>query len=69
VRAFTLPIAHEAAMRLAAPSFLLFLVAAALAVLAVISRFRGIPFVSPNAFWFALGAWALLSFGCLFRRV
>jgi hypothetical protein len=56
-------------MRLAAPSFLLFLVAAALAALAVISRFRGIPFVSPNAFWFAIGAWALLAFGCMFRRV
>jgi hypothetical protein len=56
-------------MRLAAPSFLLFLLAAALAVLAVAARVRHIPFVSPNTFWFAFGAWALLAFGCMFRRV
>lgn len=56
-------------MRLAAPPFLIFLLAAALAVLAAVARYRSIPYVSGNTFWFAFGGWALLAFSCLFRRV
>jgi hypothetical protein len=56
-------------MRLAAPSFLLFVIAAALAVVAVVSHFRVLPFVGGREFWFAFAGWALLAFGCMFRRV
>ncbi len=55
-------------MRLAPPSFLVFLLALILAVLAVVGRYRGIPYVTPNVFWFAIAAWAVLAFGCMFRR-
>ena len=54
-------------MRLGSPGFLLFLISLVLGVLAVVSRFKSIPYVTPNQFWFAVAAWGLLSFGCLFR--
>ncbi len=54
-------------MRLGAPGFLWFLICLALGGLAVASRFTFIPYVTPNAFWFAVAGWGLLSFGCLFR--
>ena len=54
-------------MRLGAPGFLWFLICLVLGVLAVVGRFKLIPYVTPNAFWFAVAAWGLLSFGCLFR--
>ena len=54
-------------MRLGAPSFLWFLLCLAIGALAVVGHFRLIEFVTPNKFWFAVAAWGLLSFGCLFR--
>ncbi|HEY7609804.1 MAG TPA: hypothetical protein VIF14_11280 [Alphaproteobacteria bacterium] len=54
-------------MRLGAPGFLWFLICLVLGALAVASRFTYIQFVTPNQFWFAVAAWGLLSFGCLFR--
>jgi hypothetical protein len=54
-------------MRLGAPGFLWFLICLVLGVLAVISAFKFIPYVTPNRFWFAIAAWGLLSFGCVFR--
>ncbi len=54
-------------MRLGAPGLLWFLICLVLGVLAIIGRVKSIPYVTPNAFWFAIAAWALLSFGCLFR--
>lgn len=54
-------------MRLGAPGFLWFLICLVLGALAVVGRYKNIPYVSANAFWFAVAAWGLLSFGCLFR--
>jgi hypothetical protein len=54
-------------MRLGAPGFLWFLICLVLGALAVVSKFKFIPYVSPNQFWFAVAAWGLLSFGCVFR--
>ena len=54
-------------MRLGAPGFLWFLICRVLGVLAVVSKFKFLPYVTANQFWFAVAAWALLSFGCIFR--
>lgn len=54
-------------MRLGAPGFLWFLMCLVLGVLAVLGHYRSIDFVSANKFWFAIAAWGLLSFGCIFR--
>lgn len=54
-------------MRLGAPGFLWFLICLVLGGLAVASRFTYIEIVTPNQFWFAVAAWGLLAFGCLFR--
>lgn len=54
-------------MRLGSPGFLWFLICLVLGGLAVLGHFRTIDFVTPNKFWFAVAAWGLLSFGCLFR--
>lgn len=54
-------------MRLGSPGFLWFLLCFVLGALAVVAHFKNITFVTPNRFWFAVAAWGLLSFGCLFR--
>lgn len=54
-------------MRLGAPGFLWFLICTVLGGLALASHFTFIQIVTPNRYWFAIGAWGLLTFGCLFR--
>jgi hypothetical protein len=54
-------------MRLGAPGTTWFLICLVLGGLAVLSQFTHIQYVTPNRFWFAVAAWGLLSFGCLFR--
>jgi len=54
-------------MRLGAPGFLWFLICLVLGGLAVLGHFHYVDIVTPNKFWFAIAAWGLLSFGCIFR--
>ena len=50
-------------MNLSAPTQPVFLIAVILAVLAIISIYVSIPFISGNAFWVAIVAFVLLTVG------
>jgi hypothetical protein len=52
-------------MNLRAPSILIFVIALALAVLAVVSIFYPTPFVSGYEFWFAIAAYLVLAIGTI----
>ena len=52
-------------MNLHAPSMLIFVFALVLVVLAVVSVFYPIQFVSAYAFWFAIAGYAVLAIGNL----
>ena len=54
-------------MRLTPPKKIVFIIALILAVLAVVSVFVAIPFVSTYSFWVAFAAWALLAAGNYFK--
>lgn len=50
-----------------APKTFVFLITLAVAVLAVVSYFIHIPFVSAQKFWFLTGAYGLLALGILLK--
>ena len=52
-------------MKLSAPKTTVFLLTLAVAILAVVSYFIDIPFVSQNRFWFMTGSYVLLALGML----
>lgn len=54
-------------MRLTPPTKIVFWIALILAVVALVAVFVTIPFVSANAVWVALVAWALLAAGNAFK--
>jgi hypothetical protein len=54
-------------MKLHAPSTMVFVISLILVVLAVISVFVFIPYVTVYAFWFAVAAWVVLAGGCLMK--
>ncbi len=54
-------------MNLSAPTQPVFLVAVILAILAVVSTFVVIPFISANAFWTVVVAFAILTVGNLLK--
>lgn len=54
-------------MNLSAPSQAVFWIAVVLVVLAIISTFVAIPFVSTYAFWVAILGFVVLAGGCLMR--
>lgn len=49
------------------PSRWIFLLSLALVVLAIISVFLRIPFISMYAVWVAVLGWLVLSLGCIFK--
>lgn len=55
-------------MKLSAPTQLVFIIAVVLVVLAIISIYVAIPYVSAHAFWVAVVGFAVLAAGCLFRN-
>jgi hypothetical protein len=52
-------------MNLHKPLTSVFLIAVALAVLALVGFFLTIPIVTQNQFWFALAGFLLLALGCI----
>ncbi|MGC1180084.1 MAG: hypothetical protein ACLQF1_02295 [Methyloceanibacter sp.] len=56
-------------MNLSPPTTAVFVISLILAVLAVISSFVVIPFISAHAFWVAIIAYVILAVGNLFRGV
>jgi type IV secretory pathway VirB3-like protein len=54
-------------MKLTPPKMLTFWVAVVLGVLGFLGKLTTIPFVSPNAFWFAFVAFVLLVLGLLVK--
>ena len=54
-------------MRLSAPKKNTFYVSVAIAVVAILSTFMDIPFVSDNAFWVAIVGYAVLAAGNYFK--
>jgi hypothetical protein len=54
-------------MNLSAPTLVVFLISLVLAGLALAGLFVKIPYVSPNAIWFALAGYAVLAVGNLFK--
>ncbi|WP_155943670.1 hypothetical protein [Pseudovibrio exalbescens] len=58
-------------MRLSAPSFIVFLLAFALGVMALLSAVGGIyiPVITGNTFWAMTGGWGLLVLGSIFKGV
>jgi hypothetical protein len=56
-------------MNLSAPTLVVFLVALALAILALIGHFTRIDFVTEYQFWIAIVAYAVLAVGCLLKGV
>jgi hypothetical protein len=54
-----------AAMNLQKPPVVLFLIAVALAVLALFGFFLSLPVLTQYQFWFALAAFLLLALGCI----
>jgi len=55
----------RAAMNLHKPPVVLFLIAVALAVLALFGFFLSLPVLTQYQFWFALAAFLLLALGCI----
>lgn len=56
-------------MNLSAPKQIVFIISLVLAILAVLSVFTTIPFISANAFWTAVVAYALLAAGNLLKGI
>ncbi len=54
-------------MRLSAPNQTVFIIAAILAILAVVSTFVVIQFVTANAFWILTAAFVVLALGNLMK--
>jgi hypothetical protein len=54
-------------MRLTAPTTIVFLLSALLAVLALVSLIVPVPFVGLHRFAFMTGAWAVLMIGTMFK--
>jgi len=52
-------------MNLHKPSDVVFLIAVALAVLALVGFFLTVPILTQYQFWFVLGAFVLLALGCV----
>ncbi len=59
--------ARTRGITLSAPTQIFFLISLALAALALISFLVRIPNLSPNAFWIAILAYAVLAIGCVFK--
>ena len=55
-------------MELHAPSIWMFVLSVAIAVLAVLSAFAAIPYVSEHGFWMALLAYVVLAVGTLAKE-
>jgi hypothetical protein len=58
-----------ATMKLNAPSMIVFLVALALAILALIGHFARVEFITQYQFWLALLAYVVLAVGCVLKGV
>ncbi len=56
-------------MNLSPPTTAVFVISAILAVLAIISVFVPLPFISQHAFWVAVVAYLVLAVGNVFRGV
>jgi 4-amino-4-deoxy-L-arabinose transferase-like glycosyltransferase len=54
-------------LNLSAPTLIVFLVALALAILALIGHFTKIDFVTQYQFWLAIAAYVVLAIGCLVK--
>jgi hypothetical protein len=52
-------------MNLHAPSKVVFLIALALVIVALLGFFITIPFVTPYQFWFAVLGYVVLALGCI----
>jgi hypothetical protein len=57
----------EQEMSLSAPTTIVFVVSIILAVLAIISTFVPIPFITDHAFWVAVVGYVILACGNIFR--
>jgi hypothetical protein len=57
------------AMKLSAPTQMVFLISVVLAILAVVATFVAIPVVSANAFWVAIVAYLVLVAGNVLKGV
>lgn len=55
-------------VKLSAPTQLVFIIAVILVVLAIVSIYVAVPYVSAHAFWVAIVGFAVLAAGCLFRN-
>ncbi|WP_166442957.1 hypothetical protein [Phragmitibacter flavus] len=55
-------------MKLSAPTQKLFVVSLILAVLGLIGHFESVKYLSQYSFWLVVGAYALLTIGCMFRK-
>lgn len=55
-------------MNLSAPTNLVFVVSIVLAILAVISQFTALPFITDNAFWVAIAGYVILALGNILRN-
>ena len=53
--------------RLSAPTKIVFLISLIIVIVAVISVFFFIPFISLNAFWIAIIGYILLAAGCVLK--
>lgn len=58
-------------MRLSAPTMVVFVISAIVAVLAIVAQlgYATIPVISDNLFWSMAAAWGLVSLGCLLKRL
>ena len=54
-------------MKLSAPKQIVFLISLILAIIAVVSHFVGIPFVSLYQFWILLAGYVLLALGVVLK--
>lgn len=55
-------------MKLSAPTQLFFIISLVLVILALVGHFQVIPNISLYQFWLAVIGYAVLAFGCIFRR-
>jgi hypothetical protein len=56
-------------MKLSAPRQITWLIAVVVGGLGILGNFASVPVVSPNAFWFVTGGFALLVVATLFKDV
>lgn len=54
-------------MSLSPPTTMVFVVSIVLAILAVISTFTPLPFITENAFWVAIAGYVILALGNILR--